>query len=208
MNTPGLESYKLYSALNLHFKLPDFDAPTYNFKTRVNEDTVKQSPFRWAFAKLDKDYFIDNQMRQELCFKFLLVKQKVDFGYLHPKKLFFELKKQKSVYIDDWIDYNFKSDLIHLSDKYKEDKFELFKTNSLYPELHQCVILSEIDVLTASILSMLIHNVYSEGYSKDIVSWKDICHHQAKLQSVLGWCFNTEQRQKIEDLFKTYYLEA
>jgi hypothetical protein len=64
----GFETYKLYSALKLHFTSNSYDFFKYNGKTNITQDSFLKNKAKYSFYKLSrkfdisdlKDYLVSN----------------------------------------------------------------------------------------------------------------------------------------------------
>lgn len=52
----GFDTYKIYNSLKLHYSRENFNAYTYNFKTRINPRSYEKLRFRYTFEKLASRY--------------------------------------------------------------------------------------------------------------------------------------------------------
>jgi len=198
----GFVLYELHTALNLHFNNKNnYDFFLYHGKTRVNEDTLKKSPFRWQYAG------VESKLEHVLWFMYNAYKEN-EWAYIPPKSLFFKvrnwIKNNKFQHPDDYLKVIVQNDLIWLRQQY-QGSTKLFEVNHLYPNLYEDYKNSCITLETVLLIDTHIKSLFTEDTSRDIVSWPLIIKQMEKIQPFVEQLFD---RSSFEELFSKVYLSS
>lgn len=195
----GLELYKTYQAYNLHFNdNVKYDCVTYNFKTRVNEESFKKSKFRWQFTGMEKK-LNDKPLRFILFNAYELH----GFTYITPQKVIQTISRHSDINQQTFLQTTFKKDVQYLRSVYNGST-NLFMTNDLYPNIYHEYLNGKINIKSLMILDVFIKDVINSKTSRDIIAWPTYVKQADKLKGLIGYFFN---RQQIEQLFTDIYLQ-
>lgn len=176
----GLESYKVYNAMNMHLgDFTDYDYAKYNGKTKVKDETFKKNPFRWQFCHLEKNYsLLEIKHLLYLCFK------ENDFVYIAPKRLFQLIRQiQNKEESFDKVYSDFEFDLAQIFTTHKPE--ELFKTGNLYPLIYELHKEKGICLETILILNEEIKSYLHNEASRDIIAWPNEVDRLSKISTLL-----------------------
>jgi len=198
----GFDLYQTHNAFNLHFNNKNnyrfFD---YNGKTRVTEESLKKSPFRWQYAGLEP------KINHLLWFMYSIYKES-DWSYIPPKSLFFKgrtwLQKNQYQHPVDYMNEAVREDLQWLRSEHAGST-SLFDRQGLYPAVYQHYTQHHITLETLLLIETHIKCVLVNENSEDIVSWPMVINQMKLIQPFVEHMFD---RYEFEHMFAKVYLSA
>ena len=177
----GIEVYKMYLSLKLHFTTDSFDYFKYGNAAKASQQSFDSRRDKFFFVKLSRtfkedelrEFFVANMIVEDKVYPATLVRE-------GAKNYQENLKRKQS------LAYNFKQDVNTL---YEESHFfdKLFIIDGLHPPLLKAHLGGRISIETLVIFNKIFN--YVENFNKIIkeeIVWKPICNRVLKYEPVIS----------------------
>ena len=192
----GIEVYRLYLSLKLHFTTDTFDYFKYGNAAKASQHSFDSRRDKFFFVKLSRT-FKEDELR-EFFVANMIVEDKV-----YPATLVREGAKNYQEYIKrkQSLAYNFKEDVITLHDiSQKFDK--LFIIEGVHPPLLKAHLGGKISIETLAIFNKIFQ--YVGNFDKDIkedIVWKPLRNRVLKYEP-----FISIDKGKYKNIIKTQFV--
>ena len=192
----GIEVYRLYLSLKLHFTTDTFDYFKYGNAAKASQHSFDSRRDKFFFVKLSRT-FKEDELR-EFFVANMIVEDKV-----YPATLVREGAKNYQEYIKrkQSLAYNFKEDVITLHDiSQKFDK--LFTIEGVHPPLLKAHLGGKISIETLAIFNKIFQ--YVGNFDKDIkedIVWKPLRNRVMKYEP-----FISIDKGKYKNIIKTQFV--
>ena len=192
----GIEVYKLYLSLKLHFTTDTFDYFKYGNAAKASQQSFDSRRDKFFFVKLSRT-FKEDELR-EFFVANMIVEDKV-----YPATLVREGAKNYQEYIKrkQSLAYNFKEDVMTLHDiSQKFDK--LFIIEGVHPPLLKAHLGGKISIETLAIFNKIFQ--YVGNFDKDIkedIVWKPLRNRVVKYEP-----FISIDKGKYKNIIKTQFV--
>ena len=192
----GIEVYRLYLSLKLHFTTDTFDYFKYGNAAKASQHSFDSRRDKFFFVKLSRT-FKEDELR-EFFVANMIVEDKV-----YPATLVREGAKNYQEYIKrkQSLAYNFKEDVMTLHDiSQKFDK--LFIIEGVHPPLLKAHLGGKISIETLAIFNKIFQ--YVGNFDKDIkedIVWKPLRNRVMKYEP-----FISIDKGKYKNIIKTQFV--
>ena len=192
----GIEVYKMYLSLKLHFTTDSFDYFKYGNAAKASQHSFDSRRDKFFFVKLSRT-FKEDELR-EFFVANMIVEDKV-----YPATLVREGAKNYQEYIKrkQSLAYNFKEDVMTLHDiSQKFDK--LFIIEGVHPPLLKAHLGGKISIETLAIFNKIFQ--YVGNFDKDIkedIVWKPLRNRVVKYEP-----FISIDKGKYKNIIKTQFV--
>ena len=192
----GIEVYRLYLSLKLHFTTDTFDYFKYGNAAKASQQSFDSRRDKFFFVKLSRT-FKEDELR-EFFVANMIVEDKV-----YPATLVREGAKNYQEYIKrkQSLAYNFKEDVMTLHDiSQKFDK--LFIIEGVHPPLLKAHLGGKISIETLAIFNKIFQ--YVGNFDKDIkedIVWKPLRNRVVKYEP-----FISIDKGKYKNIIKTQFV--
>ena len=192
----GIEVYRLYLSLKLHFTTDTFDYFKYGNSAKASQQSFDSRRDKFFFVKLSRT-FKEDELR-EFFVANMIVEDKV-----YPATLVREGAKNYQEYIKrkQSLAYNFKEDVMTLHDiSQKFDK--LFIIEGVHPPLLKAHLGGKISIETLAIFNKIFQ--YVGNFDKDIkedIVWKPLRNRVVKYEP-----FISIDKGKYKNIIKTQFV--
>ena len=192
----GIEVYRLYLSLKLHFTTDTFDYFKYGNAAKASQHSFDSRRDKFFFVKLSRT-FKEDELR-EFFVANMIVEDKV-----YPATLVREGAKNYQEYIKrkQSLAYNFKEDVMTLHDiSQKFDK--LFIIEGVHPPLLKAHLGGKISIETLAIFNKIFQ--YVGNFDKDIkedIVWKPLRNRVLKYEP-----FISIDKGKYKNIIKTQFV--
>ena len=192
----GIEVYRLYLSLKLHFTTDTFDYFKYGNAAKASQHSFDSRRDKFFFVKLSRT-FKEDELR-EFFVANMIVEDKV-----YPARLVREGAKNYQEYIKrkQSLAYNFKEDVMTLHDiSQKFDK--LFIIEGVHPPLLKAHLGGKISIETLAIFNKIFQ--YVGNFDKDIkedIVWKPLRNRVMKYEP-----FISIDKGKYKNIIKTQFV--
>ena len=192
----GIEVYRLYLSLKLHFTTDTFDYFKYGNAAKASQHSFDSRRDKFFFVKLSRT-FKEDELR-EFFVANMIVEDKV-----YPATLVREGAKNYQEYIKrkQALAYNFKQDVMTLHDiSQKFDK--LFIIEGVHPPLLKAHLGGKISIETLAIFNKIFQ--YVGNFDKDIkedIVWKPLRNRVVKYEP-----FISIDKGKYKNIIKTQFV--
>ena len=192
----GIEVYKMYLSLKLHFTTDTFDYFKYGNAAKASQHSFDSRRDKFFFVKLSRT-FKEDELR-EFFVANMIVEDKV-----YPATLVREGAKNYQEYIKrkQSLAYNFKEDVMTLHDiSQKFDK--LFIIEGVHPPLLKAHLGGKISIETLAIFNKIFQ--YVGNFDKDIkedIVWKPLRNRVVKYEP-----FISIDKGKYKNIIKTQFV--
>ena len=192
----GIEVYRLYLSLKLHFTTDTFDYFKYGNSAKASQHSFDSRRDKFFFVKLSRT-FKEDELR-EFFVANMIVEDKV-----YPATLVREGAKNYQEYIKrkQSLAYNFKEDVMTLHDiSQKFDK--LFIIEGVHPPLLKAHLGGKISIETLAIFNKIFQ--YVGNFDKDIkedIVWKPLRNRVVKYEP-----FISIDKGKYKNIIKTQFV--
>ena len=192
----GIEVYRLYLSLKLHFTTDTFDYFKYGNAAKASQHSFDSRRDKFFFVKLSRT-FKEDELR-EFFVANMIVEDKV-----YPARLVREGAKNYQEYIKrkQSLAYNFKEDVMTLHDiSQKFDK--LFIIEGVHPPLLKAHLGGKISIETLAIFNKIFQ--YVGNFDKDIkedIVWKPLRNRVVKYEP-----FISIDKGKYKNIIKTQFV--
>ena len=192
----GIEVYKMYLSLKLHFTTDSFDYFKYGNAAKASQQSFDSRRDKFFFVKLSRT-FKEDELR-EFFVANMIVEDKV-----YPATLVREGAKNYQEYIKrkQSLAYNFKEDVMTLHDiSQKFDK--LFIIEGVHPPLLKAHLGGKISIETLAIFNKIFQ--YVGNFDKDIkedIVWKPLRNRVVKYEP-----FISIDKGKYKNIIKTQFV--
>ena len=192
----GIEVYRLYLSLKLHFTTDTFDYFKYGNSAKASQHSFDSRRDKFFFVKLSRT-FKEDELR-EFFVANMIVEDKV-----YPATLVREGAKNYQEYIKrkQSLAYNFKEDVMTLHDiSQKFDK--LFIIEGVHPPLLKAHLGGKISIETLAIFNKIFQ--YVGNFDKDIkedIVWKPLRNRVMKYEP-----FISIDKGKYKNIIKTQFV--
>ena len=177
----GIEVYKMYLSLKLHFTTDTFDYFKYGNAAKASQQSFDSRKDKFFFVKLSRT-FKEEELR-EFFVANMIVEDKV-----YPATLVREGAKNYQEYLKrkQSLAYNFKQDVNTL---YEDSHFfdKLFIIDGMHPPLLKAHLGGRISIETLVIFNKIFN--YVENFNKIIkeeIVWKPICNRVLKYEPFIS----------------------
>ena len=177
----GIEVYKMYLSLKLHFTTDSFDYFKYGNAAKASQQSFDSRRDKFFFVKLSRT-FKEDELR-EFFVANMIVEDKV-----YPATLVREGAKNYQEYLKrkQSLAYNFKQDVNTL---YEDSHFfdKLFIIDGMHPPLLKAHLGGRISIETLVIFNKIFN--YVENFNKIIkeeIVWKPICNRVLKYEPFIS----------------------
>ena len=177
----GIEVYKMYLSLKLHFTTDTFDYFKYGNAAKASQQSFDSRRDKFFFVKLSRT-FKEDELR-EFFVANMIVEDKV-----YPATLVREGAKNYQEYLKrkQSLAYNFKQDVNTL---YEDSHFfdKLFIIDGMHPPLLKAHLGGRISIETLVIFNKIFN--YVENFNKIIkeeIVWKPICNRVLKYEPFIS----------------------
>ena len=192
----GIEVYKMYLSLKLHFTTDSFDYFKYGNAAKASQQSFDSRRDKFFFVKLSRT-FKEDELR-EFFVANMIVEDKV-----YPATLVREGAKNYQEYLKrkQSLAYNFKQDVNTL---YEDSHFfdKLFIIDGMHPPLLKAHLGGRISIETLVIFNKIFN--YVENFNKIIkeeIVWKPICNRVLKYEP-----FISIDKGKYKSIIKQQYV--
>ena len=192
----GIEVYRLYLSLKLHFTTDTFDYFKYGNAAKASQHSFDSRRDKFFFVKLSRT-FKEDELRE------FFVANMIEEDKVYPATLVREGAKNYQEYIKrkQSLAYNFKEDVMTLHDiSQKFDK--LFIIEGVHPPLLKAHLGGKISIETLAIFNKIFQ--YVGNFDKDIkedIVWKPLRNRVVKYEP-----FISIDKGKYKNIIKTQFV--